>query len=106
LPWGHCTCQACIFDLDGFDRAFVQDEGDYCLKVVDSGGNLIAAMGGYGNPESKGPGSAVAVPKVPFRSMHAVATTDRAVYVFDSQNRRVVRIRLEAQAAEVAEVRL
>jgi hypothetical protein len=62
-------------------------------------------MGGYGNWDSKGPASSVPVPKIPVRSADGIAVSDKAIYVFDSANRRVVRIKLTEEASLVLPIR-
>ena len=105
VPFGHCVCPAAQFDLDGFARAFVPDAQNYCVKVLDTAGNLLTALGGYGNRDSRGPESAVPVPDIPIRSPSAIAAGNNALYVFDGPNQRVVRVRLVYAASQSAPVR-
>ncbi len=105
IPFGHCICAASQFDLDGFGRAVVPDTQNCCIKIIDPAGNLIVALGGYGNWDSKGPESSVPVPKIPLRSAEGIAVSDAAIYVFDSANRRVVRIRLTEKVSLVFPIR-
>jgi DNA-binding beta-propeller fold protein YncE len=105
IPFGHCICAASQFDVDGFGRSIVPDTQNCCIKVIDPAGNLIVALGGYGNWDSKGPESSVPVPKIPIRSADGIAVSDKAIYVFDSANRRVVRIKLTEEAKLVLPIR-
>jgi HEAT repeat protein len=91
---GPCHCIATDFDLDGFGRVLVPDQGRFRVTLYDANGNEIAHFGRYGNQGDRGPGIA-------FAWIVGVAATDRHVYVADALNRRVVRCRLGHEAEAV-----
>jgi hypothetical protein len=95
-----CLCESPRFDVDGFGRSFYPDAGRFRVGVLDTAGNQIGTFGAYGNQDSAGPKSAVAVPEIPFQWVQAVAVGDEAAYVGDRLNRRVVRVKLGYAAEE------
>ncbi|MCK6471545.1 MAG: hypothetical protein L6R28_07350 [Planctomycetes bacterium] len=118
-----CHCTGSDFDVDDFGRTFAPDNGRSRLTVLDAGGNVIAHIGAYGNQDFCGPESYVLDPKDKFLRARrdddpkdlvspfaepeialawtvAVAATDSNLYVADSVNRRVLRLKL-AYALEV-----
>jgi len=99
-----CMCAAPCFDVDGFGRSFFPDAGRFRCGVLDTAGNLICTFGSYGNQDSRGPGSAVPVPDIPFCWPQAVAVSDEAAYVGDRLNRRVVRVKLAYEKEETVTV--
>jgi hypothetical protein len=94
-----CLCEVPWFDVDGFGRSFFPDACRFRIGVLDTAGNLICTFGAYGNPDSAGPRSAVPTPAIPLCWPQAVAVSDRAAYVADRLNRRIVRVRLEYRSA-------
>lgn len=93
-----CLCESPRFDVDGFGRSFFPDACRFRVGVIDTAGNEICWFGSYGNQDSAGPGSAVAVPEIPLWWPYAVAVGDDAVYIGDRLNRRVLRVKLAYQA--------
>jgi hypothetical protein len=104
-PWRHCVCSSAPFDVDGWGRSVVSNVRQHRLMVVDAAGNRVAAFGEYGNRDSAGPGSAVPVPEIPFWEPGALAVSDRAVYVHDRRNFRIVCVRLDCAAEASCPVR-
>jgi len=121
--WGQCTCHGARFDVDGFGRVFVPEVTRFSIKVVDAAGNLLVRIGTYGNaddgpqlriadcgvrsegaknrkPVDGSPNSAIC-----FAWPAHVAVTDRAVYVSDMVNRRVVRVKLSCRTEATCPVR-
>jgi len=109
-----CTCLNSHFDLDGFERAFLPAAQTCTVNVLDSNGNLILRIGGYGNCDSRGTLSSVtdpttgalrprrpgdppdlanplAKPEIAFAFPRFTAVTDEALYVHDMENGRIVR---------------
>ena len=109
-----CTCLNSHFDLDGFERPFLPAAQTCTVNVLDSNGNLILRIGGYGNCDSRGKPSAVvdretgllrprrpddptdlhsplAEPEIAFCFPRFTAVTDEALYVHDMENGRIVR---------------
>jgi len=121
---GHynCNCENVTFDVDEFGRVFFPDTPMYQMRVIDTAGNAITTIGGYGNADNCGPESAVidaktgqprprraddpkdmkspfAEPDIAMCWPTGVGVTDRHLYVADSISRRLVRARV-AYAAE------
>ena len=59
----RCHCTACEFDVDDFGRVFFPDQGRFRVTVLDTNGNLITHVGGYGNQDYCGPASYVLDPQ-------------------------------------------
>jgi hypothetical protein len=90
-----CVCKEARFDLDGYGRLYIPNAVEYRVRVVDNAGNEIVSFGHYGNPDSRGPGSAVPDPDVPLGWPISVSVGRRGeVYVADTLNHRVVRVEL------------
>jgi hypothetical protein len=121
----RCHCTASEFDVDDFGRTFHPNQGLYRVEILDTNGNLITAVGGYGNQDCCGPDSYVldpagkfyrprkaddpkdlkspfAEPELAFSWFTGMAVTDRHLYVADGVNRRVLRGKLEYAATETA----
>ena len=122
---GHynCNCENVTFDVDEFGRVFFPDTPMYQVRVIDTAGNAITTIGGYGNADNCGPESAVIDAKTgqprprraddpkdlksPFVEPDiamcwptGVGVTDRHLYVADSISRRLVRGRVVYAAEE------
>ena len=69
--------------------------------MLDNNGNVITRFGRYGNADSRGPGqdSLIKTPDIPLGWPEAVGVSQKAVYVADVLNRRIVRLR-KTYAAE------
>jgi hypothetical protein len=123
----RCHCTASDFDVDDFGRTFLPNQGLYRVEVLDTNGNTILTVGGYGNQDCCGPDSYVldpagkffrprkaddpkdlvspfAKPEMAFNWFTGMAVTDRHIYVADGVNRRVLRGKLEYAATEVVAV--
>jgi hypothetical protein len=124
----HCNCQNMTFDVDEFGRVFFADLALCHIRVIDTGGNAITRIGGYGNADNCGPDSAVidaktgrprprrtgdpksmrspfAKPEIAMSWPTGVVATDRYMYVADSINRRLLRCRWTYAAQESCEVK-
>jgi SMP-30/gluconolaconase/LRE-like protein len=101
-----CVCKEARFDLDGYGRLYVPDAFDYCVRVYDNAGNLLATFGDYGNADTCGPDSAVPQPAIGLGSpvMVSVGHLDKAgrLYVADTLNARVVRVAVKYVVEETA----
>jgi hypothetical protein len=89
-----CTCHNLRYDLDYFARHWLPANHLYCIAVLDANANLIARLGRYGNVddttkdiEAGGDGLCLVWPR-------AVAVSDRALYVTDQGNRRILKATL------------
>jgi hypothetical protein len=94
-----CHCETTRFDVDGFGRLFAPDVFRFCVYVLDPAGNEIARFGAYGNMDSRGSGSPVPVPQIPFGWPLSVECAGGRVFVADVVNRRVVGVRFEHAAS-------
>src|SRR6185436_15254345 len=93
-----CLCESSRFDVDGFGRSFFPDAGQFRVGMLDTNGNLIGWFGTYGNPDAAGAG-------IPFWWPHAVTVGDKAVFIADRLNRRIVRVELGYRAEESVAIR-
>jgi hypothetical protein len=114
--------------VDDFGRSFFPDQGRFRVVVLDTNGNRIAHVGGYGNQDYCGPDSYVpdpktgvlrprrkddpkdlkspfADPEIAFNWFVGLAVSDRYLYVADGSNRRVLRVALDYAAQETCAVR-
>jgi hypothetical protein len=127
---GHnqrCHCTACEFDIDDFGRTFYPDQGNFQVVVLDTNGNEVLKIGGYGNQDSCGPDSYVldpkdkllrarrpddpkdlasplAQPEIAIAWFVGLGVSDKYLYVADGLNRRVLRAGLSYQCEARAEV--
>jgi hypothetical protein len=81
---GACACTKPRFDVDDFGRLYIPNAVTFSVSVRDNAGNEILSFGSYGNFDSAGPGLPLGWPV-------AAGASDRAVYVGDALNHRVVR---------------
>jgi len=118
---GCCHCLGSDFDVDDFGRTFAPDTGRFRVGVLDTAGNEILSIGGYGNQDCCGPDSYVldpagkflrprkaddpkgltspfAKPEIAFAWIIGVAVTDKYAYVSDAINKRILRVTLEYAA--------
>ncbi|MCG3180530.1 MAG: hypothetical protein BIFFINMI_02892 [Phycisphaerae bacterium] len=100
-----CHCRQPMFALDGWGRVWVPNAFTYAVKVYDNAGTELFNFGHYGNADSRGPGadSPIKTPAVPLGWPEAVAVSDRAAYVADVLNRRIVRLLKTFAAEEVCQ---
>ncbi|MCG3178383.1 MAG: hypothetical protein BIFFINMI_00710 [Phycisphaerae bacterium] len=84
-----CTCLTPRFELDGFGRLILPDAAQCSVRVLDGAGNLAARLGGYGNVDADGKDGSI-----PLAWPAYVACSDKALYICDIVNRRVVRVEL------------
>jgi DNA-binding beta-propeller fold protein YncE len=88
-----CSCQTPRFDVDAFGRVWIPDAFGFRVIVIDSSGRTIAQFGNYGNGDSGREGG-IDTPAIPFGWVHSVQVTDRAAYIPDVVNHRVVAAKL------------
>ena len=91
---GCCTCRSPRFDVDAYGRLFMPGALACRVAVNDNNGNLITYFGEYGNPDCRGPGSAIPEPAVPLGFPVGAAATEDFVYVTDMYNNRVVQAKM------------
>jgi len=88
-----CRCRQPVFQVDAWGRIFMPNAVTYSVAVVDNAGNEILRFGHYGNVDSAGPDSAIPTPPIPLGWPEAVGVSEKAIYVADVLNRRIVRVR-------------
>ena len=74
---------------------------------MDNNANEILSFGQYGNIDSQGPGtnSLIKTPAVPLGWPEAVGVSEKAIYVSDVLNRRIMRLMKKYAAEETVEVK-
>ena len=114
-PYCHCNGQS--FDVDPYGRIFYPDMLRFRIVVLDSNGNEILHFGGYGNCDQRGtyswlrdskdgglrpPASSVRRRMAPFGDppfafafLNGIAVGEDHLYVTDTLNQRLLKIRLE-----------
>ena len=82
---GSCACTKPRFDVDGFGRLYIPNAITFTVSVRDNSDNEIASFGSYGNYDAAGP-------EIPLGWPVTAGASDRAIYVGDALNHRVVRV--------------
>ncbi len=114
----YCNCENVSFDVDEFGRVFFPDTDLHVARVIDTAGNAITRLGGYGNADDGGEreptaGQASSSPTRPtplaprpicFARLVSVGATDRHLYFGDSMNRRLLRAKITYAAEETVAV--
>jgi hypothetical protein len=93
----HCMCEGSGFDVDPYGRVFFPNLGQFRVEVIDTNNNPITTFGRYGNEDSPGA-------RIPLAWPTYVVVSDRAAYVADTVNRRVVRVNLGFAADAACDV--
>jgi hypothetical protein len=123
--YSACTCMKASADLDDYERSFVCAVQTCTINVIDSNGNVMARIGGYGNVDSRGEDSPVLDPKTgmlrprrkddpkdlasPLRPLgfclpRNVAASDDTMWVVDMGHRALIRTALVYRAEETVPV--
>jgi hypothetical protein len=89
---GACACTKPRFDVDAYGRLYIPNAITFSVSVRDIAGHEILTLGHYGDFDAQGPGSAEPQPEIPLGWPVAVGATDRAIYVGDCLNHRIVRV--------------
>jgi hypothetical protein len=107
-----CVCRVSRFDLDRYGRLALPNVVSTSVTVMDNAGNVICEFGKYGNFDSQyvSPGNADrkpinATPDIPLCWPTGVGFTEKAIYVCDTYNRRVVRVDLTWKAEEIRDIK-
>ena len=103
-----CSCRGPRFDLDRYGRLALPNAFSNSVTVMDNAGNVIRAFGKYGNFDSQyvPPGATdakplIGTPDIPLAWPVGAGFTEKAIYVADNYNRRVVRADMTWQAEEI-----
>ena len=83
----YCVCLTARFDLDLYGRLFVPESFRQSVAIMDTGGNFILRVGGYGNADDRGPDIRLA-------HCRFVAVNDKRLYINDAVNRRILSVNL------------
>lgn len=96
LHYTSCWCLVAFFDLDRYDRLFVPDGLQFCVRVLDANFNEITRFGAYDAASGKGGAANAPGPEIPFEFPAHVNVSDAAAYVMDGGQcaQRVVRVKL------------
>ena len=96
-----------MFGLDGWGRVIVPNVFTYSVRIYDNSSTEILKFGAYGNADSRGPGeeSLIKTPDIPLGWPEAVAVSDKALYVADVLNRRIVRLMKTFKSEETCEIK-
>jgi len=89
--------------LDADERLWVPDSFMYCIKAVDTAGNLMATIGRYGNEDCRGGGgdkrlagtNLIIDPEIPLARPQGMAVWKDYLFIADMYAHRVMRCKLE-----------
>ncbi|MCX7803779.1 MAG: hypothetical protein N3A38_01185 [Planctomycetota bacterium] len=97
--YASCTCMKASSDLDSYERSWVCSAQTCTVNVIDSNGNVMARLGGYGNVDDLKPGGPL------FLGMpRNVAASDAAMWVVDLDHRALVKAALKYRTEETVPV--
>ncbi len=104
-----CVCRVSRFGIDGFGRLVYANAVTCSATLIDNAGNKIVEFGGYGNFDSQYANgeakAAVGTPEIPLAWPTGAGISEKAIYVLDTYNKRVVRAEMRWGAEEVVEVK-
>jgi len=87
-PDPGCVCMPSHLAVDPFGRVFVPDGFRFSVPMLDSKGNLLHRIGGYGNVDTRGP-------EIGFVWPAFLAVADGTLYAADTVNARIAVIRFD-----------
>ena len=90
-----CGCMTPKLCVDENLYAYVPDERQIRVRVVDAAGNFITDIGSYGNRDCRGRFGDFPEPAIPLQNPIATAASDDHLYIADYANLRIVRVDLE-----------
>jgi hypothetical protein len=110
---GHgCACRGPRFDLDRYGRLALPNAFTNSVTLMDNAGNVIIEFGKYGNfdsqyvpPDSKDSKPLISTPDIPLAWPVGAGFTEKAVYVSDNYNRRIVRADMTWKAEEACAIK-
>jgi DNA-binding beta-propeller fold protein YncE len=107
-----CSCRGPRFDLDRYGRLAIPNAITNSVTVMDNAGNVIVQFGKYGNfdsqyvpSDSKDGRPLIATPDIPLGWPVGAGFTEKAIYVSDNYNRRIVRVDMTWKAEETVAIR-
>jgi sugar lactone lactonase YvrE len=87
-----CGCMTPKMCVDDDLYAWVPDQRQVRVRVLDANANLVADIGSYGNRDCRGRFGPTPEPAVPLQNPIAVAVRNDRLYVADYGNLRIVRV--------------
>ncbi len=103
-PSTGCICFPARMSLDRYGRLFVPVAPARRFEVIDTEGNLLCKFGRYGNADNGGKDSPRPVKGVPLNWAYNVTASDKAVYIADTNNRRILKVRLDYRVSALCPV--
>lgn len=122
-----CNCENVTFEVDPYGRVFFPEQHLFRIGIIDTAGNRIGSIGSYGNADNRGPESAVvdaqtgrlraataadagrknplSEPAIAFAWPVSVGISERFLYVGDSINRRLLKLKLTYAAEARCEIK-
>jgi hypothetical protein len=107
-----CSCRGPRFDLDRYGRLAIPNAISNSVTVLDNAGNVIVEFGKYGNcdsqyvpPDAKDGKPLISTPDIPLGWPVGAGFTEKAVYVSDNYNRRIVRANMTWKAEETCAIK-
>ncbi len=97
--YNSCTCMKASADLDDYERSWICATQTCTVNVIDSNGNVMARLGGYGNVDDLKPGGPLF-----FGIPRNAAASDTAMWAVDLDHRALVKAALVYRAEETAAV--
>lgn len=95
---GPCTCHNVRYDMDYFARHWLPANQLYSVLVLDSNANLVARIGRYGNVDDSEADLKANRDGVRVALMRALAVSDKALYIADVGNARILKAALSYHA--------
>jgi len=90
--------------VDDYDRLFVPDTLRFSVLVVDSAGNELLRLGGYGNMDNRGPKSPHPTPAIAFAWPLSTRCAAEKLFVADALNMRIMSVAFGFQAEASCEM--
>ena len=90
-----CGCKTPKLYVDGKLYAYVPDQRNVRVRVLDANGNVITDIGSYGNRDCRGRFGLHPEPAIPLQNPIATAARDDKLYIADYANLRIVRVDLD-----------
>jgi hypothetical protein len=107
-----CSCRGPRFDLDRYGRLVLPNAFSTSVTVVDNAGNVICEFGKYGNfdsqyvpPDARDGKPLISTPDIPLAWPVGAGFTEKAIYVADNYNRRVVRADMTWKAEAICAIK-
>jgi hypothetical protein len=94
-----CTCMKASSDLDDYERSFVCAAQTCTINVIDSNGNVMARLGGYGNIDDLLAGKHLC-----FSLPRNVAVSDNWMWVVDLDYRALIKCKLTYKTEETVKI--